>query len=88
VAVLRNGHGVRVGIDAPRERVRLGDVDHVRLGGYRIARLSGPPDAMLFAVPVQSEPTNPQPQPSLVVQMTERRPFHSVRLVAEVEPGA
>jgi hypothetical protein len=87
VAVLRNGHDVRLGIEAPRERVRLGDVDHVRLGGYRIARLSGPPDAMLFAVPVQSEPTNPRPQPSLVVQMTERRRFHAVRLAAVVEPG-
>jgi hypothetical protein len=87
VAVLRNGHGVRLGVDAPRARVRLGDVDHVRLGGYRIARLSGPPGATLFAVPVAAEPTNPRPQPSLAVQLTERRPFRSVRLAAELAPG-
>jgi hypothetical protein len=66
--------------------VRLGDVDHVRLGGYRIVRLSGPPGATLFAVPAQPEPTNPLPQPSLVVQMTERLPFHAVRLSAALEP--
>jgi hypothetical protein len=87
VAILRNGHGVRLGIDAPRERVRLGHVDHVRLGGYRITRLSGPPDAMLFAVPVQAEATNPRPQPSLAVQLTERRGFRSVRLALVLEPA-
>jgi hypothetical protein len=87
VAVLRNGHEVRLGIDAPRRRVRLGDVRHIRLGGYRIAHLSGPPSATLFAVPVAAERTNPRPQPSLVVQVTERRPFRSVRLAAALEPG-
>jgi hypothetical protein len=87
VAVLRDGHSVRLGIDAPRERVPVAAVDHVRLGGYRIARLSGPPGAVLFAVPVSSEPTNPKPQPSLVVQLTERRAFHAVRLAAVLEPG-
>ncbi len=86
VAVLRNGHRVRLGIDAPRARVPLAAVDHVRLGGYRIARLSGPPGAMLFAVPASSERTNPKPQPSLAVQLTERRPFHAVRLAAVIKP--
>jgi len=87
VAVLRNGHRVRLGTDAPRERVPLAAVDHVLLGGYRIARLSGPPGATLFAVPVSSEHTNPKPQPSLVVQLTERRAFHAVRLATVIEPG-
>jgi hypothetical protein len=87
VAVLRNGHHVRLGTDAPRARVPLAAVDHVRLGGYRVARLTGPPGAMLFAVPAASEPTNPRPQPTMVVQLTERRQFHAVRLAAVLEPG-
>jgi hypothetical protein len=86
VAVLRNGRHVRLGIDTPRERVPLAAVDHVRLGGYRIARPSGPPGATLFAVPASPEATNPKPQPTLVVQLTERRPFHTVRLAAVIQP--
>ncbi len=87
VAVLRGGRHVRLGTGAPRARVRLGDVVRVSLGGYRIRRLTGPPDATLFAVPVSAEPTNPRPEPSLVVQLTERRRFHAVRLAAVIEPG-
>jgi hypothetical protein len=87
VAVLRNGHTVQLGTDEPRARVRLGDVKRVRLGGYAIGRLSGPASATLFAVPARGEPTNPTPEPSLVVQLTERRPFRAVHLAARIEPG-
>jgi hypothetical protein len=80
--VLRDGRRVRLG----RDPVRLADVDHVGLGGYRIARISGPPGATLFAVPVRGEPTNPTPGPSLVVQLTARRRFGAVTLAAALEP--
>jgi hypothetical protein len=88
VAVLRDRSRVRLGTDAPRARarVRLGEVDHVELGGYRIARLNGPPDATLFAVSVQPEATNPTPAPSLAVQLGARRPFDRLSLAAAIEP--
>jgi hypothetical protein len=39
-------------------------------------RLSGPPAAQLFAVPVQGEPTNPTPGPSLAIQVSGGRSVH------------
>jgi hypothetical protein len=86
VVVLRDRSRVRLTTDAPRARVRLADVRYVDLGGYRIARLNGPPGATLFAVPVQAEPTNPTPAPSLAVQLGARRPFGRLSLAAAIEP--
>jgi hypothetical protein len=85
-ALLRNGTRVRLGLHAPRAHVRLADIDRVVLGGYRITRLTGPPNAQLFAVPVAGEPTNPTPGPTLAVELTARRPFRSIRLAAALEP--
>ena len=61
-----------------------GDVRSVDLGGYRITRLNGPPDAKLFAVAVKPEATNPTPAASLAVQLTARRSFHRVSLAARL----
>jgi hypothetical protein len=85
-AVMRDHSRVRLGTDAPRARVRLADVRRIDLGGYRVARLNGPPDAMLFAVPVQPEPTNPTPAPSLAVQLGARHRFGRLSLAASIEP--
>ena len=43
------------------------------------------PYAGPFSV-VEAEPTNPRPEPSLVVQLTQRLPFRVVRLAAVIEP--
>jgi hypothetical protein len=87
-AVLRDGERVRLGADAPRQRVRLADVARVNLGGYRIARLHGPPGATLFAVPVPPEATNPTPGPSLAIQLGTWRRFRGVALGARIVPGS
>jgi hypothetical protein len=78
-AVLRGGRRVRL----DRIPVPLADVERIALGGYRIARISGPPGATVLAAPVRDEPTNPTPGPSLVVQMRASR---SVHLAAALEP--
>jgi hypothetical protein len=85
-AVLRDHSRVRLRTGAPRARVRLGDVDRIDLGGYRVARLNGPPDATLFAVPVRPEATNPTPAPSLAVELSARRRFVRLSLAAAIEP--
>jgi hypothetical protein len=85
-AVLRDGTRVRLGAGAPRRRVRLDDVARVELGGYRLERLNGPPDAMLFAVPVRPEATNPSPAASLAVQIGPGRRFHRLSLAAAIVP--
>jgi hypothetical protein len=85
-AVLRGGKRVRLGAEAPRQRVRLADVARVQLGRYRIGRLHGPPGATLFAVPVQPEATNPTPGPSLAIQLGAWRRFHRVALSARLTP--
>ena len=85
-AVLRDGTRVRLATGEPRRQVRLAAVDHVDLDGYRIARLNGPPNAMLSAVEVKPEPTNPTPAPSLAVELTAGHRFHRVSLRAAIEP--
>jgi hypothetical protein len=85
-AVLRDGSRVRLAAGAPRRRVRLADVARVDLGGYRIERLNGPPDATLFAVPVRAEATNPSPAASLAVQIGPGRRFHRLSLAAAIVP--
>ena len=80
----RDGSRVRLRAGDPRDRIRLRDVRSVDLGGYRISRLNGPPDATLFAVEVKPEATNPTPGPSLAVQLTARRSFHRVSLAARL----
>ena len=84
--MLRDGSRVRLATGEPRRQVRLAAVDHVDLDGYRLARLNGPPNAMLSAVEVKPEPTNPTPAPSLAVELTAGHRFHRVSLRAAIEP--
>jgi hypothetical protein len=85
-AVLRDGTRVRLATGEPRRQVPLSAVDHVDLDGYRIARLNGPPGAVLSAVEVKPEPTNPTPAPSLAVELTAGHRFQRVSLAAAIEP--
>jgi hypothetical protein len=77
-AVLRGDRRVTVG----RDPIALADVARFDLGGYR-ATITGPPGAVVSAVPVRGEPTNPTPGPSLVVTLPRGR---SARLAAVLEP--
>jgi hypothetical protein len=58
----------------------------VNLGGYRLARLHGPPGATLFAVPTHAEATNPSPRPSLAILLGAGRRFHRLSLSARLIP--
>jgi hypothetical protein len=77
-AVMRGGRRARL-TDEP---VRLADVKRFSLGGYS-ARISGPRGATVSVAPVQGEPTNPTPGPSLVVQVRGRQ---AMRLAALLRP--
>jgi hypothetical protein len=86
-AVLRDGSRVRLMAGKRRRFVRLAHVRRVGLGGYRLARLNGPPGATLFAVRVKPEATNPSPRASLAVQLASAgRRFHRVSLAAQLRP--
>ena len=83
-AVRRDGSRVRLG---PGVRVRLAGVVAVHVGhGYRVVPLAAPRGATLVAVRVERQPTNPNPGPSLRVQLVRRGAFHERVLAVRIEP--
>jgi hypothetical protein len=69
-------------------RIRLAAVAHVDVGrGYRVVPLVAPRGATLVATNVERQPTNPNPGPSLCVELVRRGVFRERTLAVRLEPG-
>jgi hypothetical protein len=83
--------GTRV---APRTRRRLGDtrrftiVNGAKQGRYDVQVVSAPSDTVVTAVQVSPESSQPNPGPSLVLQLAPVSDWKRLRLVVEILPGA
>ena len=84
-AVRRDGSRVRLG---PGVRIRLAGVRAIEVGpGYRVVPLRAPRGATLVTLRVARQPTNPDPGPSLRVELVRRGGFHDRVLAVRIEPA-